>query len=143
MGMGAPLRRADLAVLEPEPAAGGGRRRPLRRGPERDGADRRMGDPHARLLRLCREAASALLDHGGIVRGLRRVRSGRPPLALLACAGLLLTAWLGWWLFAPQVGLLAAVALSSAGLYFFLGRFLTPDLPLTVFLLAASALILR
>ncbi len=69
--------------------------------------------------------------------------TARLPLALLSLAGLLLTAWLGWWLLSPRAGLLAAVALSSGGLYFFLGRYITPDMPVTVFMLACTALILR
>lgn len=69
--------------------------------------------------------------------------AARLPLALLSLLGLAGLAWLGSWLYAPAVGLTAAAMLSSASLYFFLSHYITPDMPLTVFLLWCSALILR
>src|SRR5581483_10517294 len=58
-----------------------GRRRALRRGPARDGADRRLGDADARLLRLRGEAAAAVLGDGRLLQGLRRERDGGAPAA--------------------------------------------------------------
>lgn len=67
----------------------------------------------------------------------------RLPLALLALAGLLLTAWLGSWLYDPMTGVLGAAALGSMGLFFFLSHYITPDFPLTIAFLAQTALMLR
>ncbi|MBI5631155.1 MAG: glycosyltransferase family 39 protein [Elusimicrobia bacterium] len=69
--------------------------------------------------------------------------SARLPLALLSLAGMLGLVWLGSWAFSPQTGIMAALVLGSSGLYFFLSHYITPDLPLTVFLLWCSAMILR
>lgn len=69
--------------------------------------------------------------------------AARLPLALLSILGLAGVAWLGSWLYAPGTGLAAAVALGTSGLYFFLTHYMTPDLGVTVFLLWATALILR
>ena len=65
------------------------------------------------------------------------------PLALLAVLALLGTAWLGSWLYNPAVGLTSAVILGTGGLFIFLSRYITPDLPLTVFLLWSSGMALR
>jgi 4-amino-4-deoxy-L-arabinose transferase-like glycosyltransferase len=69
--------------------------------------------------------------------------SARLPLALLAALGLLTTAWLGSWLYSPRVGASAALVLASSGLFFFLSHYITPDMPLTVFLLLCVAMVLR
>ncbi|MHB2025871.1 MAG: ArnT family glycosyltransferase [Elusimicrobiota bacterium] len=69
--------------------------------------------------------------------------AARLPLALLSLLGLLLTAWLGTWLFSREVGMTAAVFLASSALYFFLSHYMTLDMALSVFLLGASAMILR
>lgn len=69
--------------------------------------------------------------------------TARLPLALLSAAGLLLTFWLGAWLYDERSGLLGAAALGSAGLYFFLSHYITLDLLLAVTLLAETALLLR
>ncbi|MBI3551403.1 MAG: glycosyltransferase family 39 protein [Elusimicrobia bacterium] len=69
--------------------------------------------------------------------------TARLPLALLSIVGLLALAWLGSWLYSPRVGVCASVILASSGLYFFLSHYITPDLPLTVFLLLTTAMILR
>jgi 4-amino-4-deoxy-L-arabinose transferase-like glycosyltransferase len=70
-------------------------------------------------------------------------RSARLPLAVLSLIGMLLTAWLGAWLYDPRAGVCGAAALGSAGLYFFLSHYITLDLLLTVALLAETGLILR
>jgi 4-amino-4-deoxy-L-arabinose transferase-like glycosyltransferase len=67
----------------------------------------------------------------------------RLPLALLSLLGLMLTAWLGRWLFDETTGLLGAAALGSAALWFFLSHYITLDLLLSVTLLAETAFILR
>jgi 4-amino-4-deoxy-L-arabinose transferase-like glycosyltransferase len=69
--------------------------------------------------------------------------AARLPLALLSILGLLTTAWLGSWLYSPRIGVSSAVILASSGLYFFLSHYITPDLPLTVFLLLCCSMILR
>ncbi len=69
--------------------------------------------------------------------------SARLPWAVLALAGILATAWLGAFLFDLQTALAAAVMLASTGFYFFLGRYLTPDIPLTVCLLVACCAIFK
>ncbi|HVA67636.1 MAG TPA: glycosyltransferase family 39 protein [Elusimicrobiota bacterium] len=69
--------------------------------------------------------------------------SARLPLALLALLGLLLTYWLGSWLFSPKTGMTAAILLSASALYFFLAHYMTLDMALSVFLLGSSAMILR
>jgi len=69
--------------------------------------------------------------------------TARLPLAAVSLAGLLLTFWLGSWLYDERSGFLGAAALGSAGLYFFLSHYLTLDLLLSVTLLAETALILR
>lgn len=69
--------------------------------------------------------------------------AARFPLAVLAALGILATAWLGTWLFSARAGLGAGLILATSGLYFFLSHYITPDLPLTVFLLLTCAMILR
>ncbi|OGR89865.1 MAG: hypothetical protein A3J74_03545 [Elusimicrobia bacterium RIFCSPHIGHO2_02_FULL_57_9] len=69
--------------------------------------------------------------------------AARLPLALLSLLGMLGLAWLGSWLYAPDTGRMGAIMLASASLYFFLSHYITPDMPLAVFLLWCSALILR
>jgi 4-amino-4-deoxy-L-arabinose transferase-like glycosyltransferase len=69
--------------------------------------------------------------------------SARLPLATLAALGILLTAWLGSFLYDLRVGLFGAAALSSATLFFFLSHFITLDMGLTVMLLGSTAMVLR
>ena len=69
--------------------------------------------------------------------------AARLPLALLAVLGLLGIAWLGSWLYSPRVGWSAALMTGTAGLYFALAHFITPDMGLTVCLLWCSAFLLR
>ncbi|MFA6091706.1 MAG: glycosyltransferase family 39 protein [Elusimicrobiota bacterium] len=69
--------------------------------------------------------------------------AARLPNALLALLGLLGVWWLGAWLFSPAVGAWAAILLSVCMEYFLLGRLLTPDMFLSVFLFWTTALILR
>lgn len=70
-------------------------------------------------------------------------RSARLPLALLALAAVAATAWLGSWLFSARTGAAAAVALSSAGLFFVHAHYATLDMGLTACLAWSSAFILR
>ncbi len=67
----------------------------------------------------------------------------RLAMGVYSLAALLGTLWLGWWLFSPAAGALATALLSSAGLFFFLEHYLTPDLPLTACLLWSAGLLLR
>lgn len=67
----------------------------------------------------------------------------RLPLALLATGGVLLTFWLGSWLYDRRSGVLGAAALGSSALWFFLAHYITLDTLLAVTLLAETALILR
>jgi 4-amino-4-deoxy-L-arabinose transferase-like glycosyltransferase len=69
--------------------------------------------------------------------------SARLPWAVTALAGILATAWLGAFLFDLETALAAAIMLASTGFYFFLGRYLTPDIPLTVCLLASCCAIFK
>lgn len=69
--------------------------------------------------------------------------AARAAMGIFSLAALLATLWLGWWLFSPETGVWAAALLSSAGLFFFLEHYLTPDLPLTACLLLCMAFALR
>ncbi len=69
--------------------------------------------------------------------------AARLPMLLLALLGAGGIYWLGSWLYAPNVGRAAALASSTAGLWLFLVHNLTLDLPVSVFLLWTTALILR
>jgi 4-amino-4-deoxy-L-arabinose transferase-like glycosyltransferase len=70
-------------------------------------------------------------------------RAARLPLAILSAFAIATTAWLGTWLYGAELGVLAAAFLSSCGLFFFLSHYITPDLPLTLFLFLCTAFILR
>ena len=61
-------------------------------------------------------------------------------LALLGVAG---AWWLGSWLYAPDIGLAAAAATATASLWVFLTHNMTVDMPVSVFFLWTTALILR
>ena len=67
----------------------------------------------------------------------------RLPMALLALLGAGGVFWLGSWMFSPNIGRTAALATATAGLWLFLVHNLTLDLPVSVFLLWTTALILR
>ena len=69
--------------------------------------------------------------------------AARLPTALLSILGILLILWTGSWLFDFETGFLAGIFLSTSLLYFFLSHYITPDLPVTVFLLGSFSLILR
>ncbi|MBI5243903.1 MAG: glycosyltransferase family 39 protein [Elusimicrobia bacterium] len=69
--------------------------------------------------------------------------AARLPNALLTLLGMLGVWWLGSWLFCAQTGLWAALILGTCAQYFVLGHFLTPDTAVSVFLLWATAAILR
>lgn len=69
--------------------------------------------------------------------------AARLPLALLSLLGAAGVFWLGSWLYDRRVGLTAALALSTSLLFVFQSQYITPDLPLTVFLLWCSGLMLR
>ncbi|MBI4374811.1 MAG: glycosyltransferase family 39 protein [Elusimicrobia bacterium] len=69
--------------------------------------------------------------------------AARLPLALLSVCGLMITAWLGSWVFERGLGAKAAAMLASSALYFFLSHYITLDLALTVFLWGCCALLLR
>lgn len=69
--------------------------------------------------------------------------AARLPMFLLALLGAGGIYWLGAWLYSPGIGRGAALAASTAGLWLFLVHNLTLDLPVTVFLLWTTALILR
>lgn len=69
--------------------------------------------------------------------------AARLPMLLLALLGAGGVYWLGSWLYSPSIGRAAALAVSTAGLWLFLVHNLTLDLPVSVFLLWTTALILR
>ncbi len=69
--------------------------------------------------------------------------AARLPMFLLALLGAGGIFWLGSWLYSPGTGRAAALATATAGLWLFLTHNLTLDLPVTVFLLWTTALILR
>jgi|CXWL01.1.fsa_nt_gi 4-amino-4-deoxy-L-arabinose transferase-like glycosyltransferase len=69
--------------------------------------------------------------------------AARLPLLLMALLGAAGVFWLGSWLYTPRVGRTAALALSTTGLWLFLSHNITLDLPVSVFLLWTTALILR
>lgn len=69
--------------------------------------------------------------------------AARLPMLLLALLGAGGIFWLGSWLYSPGIGRLAALATATAGLWLFLAHNLTLDLPVSVFLLWTTALILR
>lgn len=69
--------------------------------------------------------------------------AARLPMLLLALLGAGGVYWLGAWLYSPSIGRAAALATSTAGLWLFLVHNLTLDLPVSVFLLWTTALILR
>lgn len=69
--------------------------------------------------------------------------AARLPMLLLALLGAGGIYWLGAWLYSPGIGRAAALAASTAGLWLFLVHNLTLDLPVSVFLLWTTALILR
>ncbi len=69
--------------------------------------------------------------------------AARLPTDLLSVLGIILLIWTGTWLFDFETGLLSGIFLSTSLLYFFLSHYITPDLPLTVFLLGSFSLILR
>ncbi|MCM2305431.1 MAG: glycosyltransferase family 39 protein [Elusimicrobia bacterium] len=69
--------------------------------------------------------------------------AARLPMLLLALLGAGGVYWLGSWLYSPNIGRTAALATATAGLWLFLVHNLTLDLPVSVFLLWTTALILR
>ena len=69
--------------------------------------------------------------------------SARVPIALLSIFSVLGLMWMGSWLFDFETGFLAGIFLSTSILYFFLSHYITPDFPLTAFLLGSFSLILR
>lgn len=69
--------------------------------------------------------------------------AARLPMFLLALLGAGGIFWLGSWLYAPVTGRAAALATATAGLWLFLTHNMTLDLPVSVFLLWTTALILR
>lgn len=69
--------------------------------------------------------------------------AARLPMLLLAVLGAAGVFWLGSWLYSPVIGRSAALATATAGLWLFLTHNLTLDLPVSVFLLWTTALILR
>lgn len=69
--------------------------------------------------------------------------AARLPMLLLALLGVGGIFWLGSWLYSPSIGRTAALATATAGLWLFLVHNLTLDLPVSVFLLWTTALILR
>lgn len=69
--------------------------------------------------------------------------AARLPMFLLALLGAGGIFWLGSWLYAPATGRAAALATATAALWLFLVHNLTLDLPVSVFLLWTTALILR
>jgi 4-amino-4-deoxy-L-arabinose transferase-like glycosyltransferase len=69
--------------------------------------------------------------------------AARLPMLLLALLGAGGIFWLGSWLYSPSIGRSAALATATAGLWLFLVHNLTLDLPVSVFLLWTTALILR
>lgn len=69
--------------------------------------------------------------------------AARLPMLLLALLGAGGVFWLGSWLYSPNIGRAAALATATAGLWLFLVHNMTLDLPVSVFLLWTTALILR
>lgn len=69
--------------------------------------------------------------------------AARLPMLLLALLGAGGIFWLGSWLFAADTGRAAAAAVSTSALWLFLSHNLTLDMPVSVFLLWTTALILR
>lgn len=69
--------------------------------------------------------------------------AARLPMLLLALLGAGGALWLGSWLWSPNVGRGGALALSTSALWLFLSHNLTLDMPVSVFLLWTTALILR
>lgn len=69
--------------------------------------------------------------------------AARLPLLLLSVLGGLGVWWLGSWLYSASVGRAAAAATATTGLWLFLAHNATLDLPVSVFLLWTTALILR
>jgi len=69
--------------------------------------------------------------------------AARLPMFLLALLGAGGIFWLGSWLYSKNIGRAAALATATAGLWLFLTHNLTLDLPVSVFLLWTTALILR
>lgn len=69
--------------------------------------------------------------------------AARLPLALLSALGLAGVFWLTRWLYDAATASSATMILSSAALYAVHSHYITPDLPLAVFLLWSCALILR
>ncbi len=69
--------------------------------------------------------------------------AARLPMLLLALLGVGGIFWLGSWLYSPNIGRSAALATATAALWLFLVHNLTLDLPVSVFLLWTTALILR
>jgi 4-amino-4-deoxy-L-arabinose transferase-like glycosyltransferase len=69
--------------------------------------------------------------------------AARLPMLLLALLGAGGIFWLGSWLYSPDIGRGAALATATAGLWLFLAHNLTLDMPVSVFLLWTTALVLR
>ena len=69
--------------------------------------------------------------------------AARLPMFLLALLGAGGIFWLGSWLYAPNIGRVASLATTTAALWLFLAHNLTLDMPVSVFLLWTTALILR
>jgi len=70
-------------------------------------------------------------------------RAVRLPLAIAATATLLLTLYLGRWLFGGRAGLLALLLLGTAPLFVFMARLFTTDLYLTLWVVATYVAFLR
>lgn len=69
--------------------------------------------------------------------------AARLPMLLLALLGAGGVFWLGSWLYSPGLGRSAALATATAGLWLILAHNMTVDMPVSVFLLWTTALILR
>lgn len=69
--------------------------------------------------------------------------SARFAMLLIAALGVAGAWWLGSWLYAPGIGLAAAAATATASLWIFLTHNMTVDMPVSVFFLWTTALILR